>query len=68
MFRANFLELFFAFTIGACCVRTQNDFRMPRKNIGKNNGHNTKKTADFLCHQICSYYFCDNNLYYIVIN
>lgn len=38
-FHANYLELFSLLTqnstIGACCVRTQNDFRMPRKNIGK---------------------------------
>lgn len=38
-FHANYLELFFAFNAKLCgrnrCVRTQNDFRMPRKNIGK---------------------------------
>ena len=68
MFRANFLEFFFAFNAklynwSLLCAHTERLSHAP-----KNNGHNTKKTADFLCHQICSYYFCDNNLYYIVIN
>ena len=52
--------------IAVCVHRTT--FACPERTLAKNNGHNTKKTADFLCHQICSYYFCDNNLYYIVIN